>query len=154
MEQKPRKKSEPIMNRPMIITIASQSIAIFAAVFAAFQIGLQRYPADGEASVGARTIAFVTLILAELLRSFSARSERYPVLAIGLFRNSILNKAVLLSMALMLLVVYVPFLNPIFTTRPLAIVDWLVMLPLALIPFAVAEIHKWLGQRMRRQAKR
>ncbi|MDW7655548.1 MAG: cation-translocating P-type ATPase [Bacillota bacterium] len=152
MKQKPRRKSEPIMNRQMIFTIISQSIAIFAAVFAAFQIGLMRYPADGEASVGARSIAFVTLIMAELLRSFSARSERYPVLAIGLFRNKILNKAVLLSMALMLLVVYVPFLNPIFTTRPLALIDWLVMLPLALVPFVVAEIVKWLGRRKKTAA--
>jgi Ca2+-transporting ATPase len=143
MQQKPRGQKEPIMNRRMITTIVGQSLAIFAAVFAAFQIGLMRYPADGEASVGARTIAFITLILAELLRSFSARSESFPVLSLGVFRNRLLNQAVLLSLALMLLVVYVPFLNPIFSTQPLDWLDWLIMVPLALVPFVVAELSKW-----------
>lgn len=143
MLRQPRKKHEPIMNRQMLIGIASQSVAIFAAVFIAFQIGLNRYPAEGMASDGARTIAFITLIMAELLRSFSARSENYPVISLGLFKNTILNKAVLLSLALMLIVVYVPFLNPIFSTVPLSAADWLFMVPLALLPFAVAEIGKW-----------
>jgi len=143
MLRQPRKKHEPIMNRQMLIGIASQSVAIFAAVFIAFQIGLNRYPAEGMASDGARTIAFITLIMAELLRSFSARSENYPVISLGLLKNTILNKAVLLSLALMLIVVYVPFLNPIFSTVPLSAADWLFMVPLALLPFAVAEIGKW-----------
>ena len=81
--------------------------------------------------------------MAELLRSFSARSENYPVISLGLLKNTILNKAVLLSLALMLIVVYVPFLNPIFSTVPLSAADWLFMVPLALLPFAGAEIGKW-----------
>lgn len=152
MKRKPRNKKEPILNRPMIISIISQSIAIFASVYIAFQIGLTRYPAEAGASDGARTIAFITLILAELLRSFSARSEHFPVISLGLFKNSILNKAVGLSFLLMILVVYVPFLNPIFSTIPLNLVDWLFMIPLALVPFSVAEIRKAIRQwRMKKQ---
>lgn len=149
MQQKPRKIGESILNKDMTITIVTQAIAIFAAVFAAYQIGLARYGSvlvDGhsEPSHGAKTFAFVTLILAELFRSFSARSERNSVFRLGLFSNASLNKGVLISVALTLAVIYVPFLDPIFKTIAPSAIDWLVILPLALIPFVVAELVKWL----------
>jgi len=58
-----------------------------------------------------------------------------------------LNRAVGLSSLLMLLVIYVPFLNPIFSTVPLQIRDWLIIIPLALIPAIAAELGKWLHNR-------
>lgn len=143
MEQKPRSAKEPILNRLMLRTIVFQSLSIFAATFAAFQIGLRIYPGDtAGASTGARTFAFATLILAELLRSFSARSERLPVLRLGIFGNRTLNKAFALSLLLLLAVIYIPLLNPIFSTVALLLSDWLIILPLALLPFITAELDK------------
>lgn len=144
MKQKPRSQKEPILNGQMIRTIAIQSISIFAATFAAFLVGLTIYgrTTDGGPADGARTFAFVTLILAELFRSYSARSEHLSVFKLGLFSNVTLNKAILLSLALLFVVIYVPFLDPIFHTVMLTWTDWAVILPLALIPFAAAEIDK------------
>jgi Ca2+-transporting ATPase len=151
MEQRPRGQNELILNKPMIFTIVTQSVAIFAAVFAAFMIGRNLYPSMGlEPTDGARTYAFVTLILAELFRSYSARSEHLPVLRLGLFGNATLNKAIVLSLALLLVVIYVPFLDPIFHTIMLGWKDWIYILPLSLIPFAVAEILKFIQSRKRR----
>jgi P-type Ca2+ transporter type 2C len=149
MKHKPRDPREPILNRVMIRTIISQSLAIFATTFAAFQIGRLIYPdiltEQGlEPSHGARTFIFVTLILAELIRSFSARSEHLPVLRLGLLKNRFMNQAFLLSLALLLVVIYVPFLDPVFATVALTWTDWLIILPLALVPFLVAEISKFL----------
>jgi P-type Ca2+ transporter type 2C len=144
MKQKPRNQKESILNAEMIRTIVIQSIAIFAATFSAFLAGLSIYgrTIDGGPSDGARTFAFVTLILAELFRSYSARSEHLSVFKLGLFSNSTLNKAILLSLALLFVVVYVPFLDPIFHTVQLTGTDWAIILPLAMIPFAAAEIDK------------
>ena len=146
MQHKPRSQKEPILNNKMIRTIAVQSIAIFASTFSAFMIGLAIYgkDADGSPSDGARTFAFVTLILAELFRSYSARSEHLSVFKIGLFSNASLNKAILLSLALLLVVIYVPFLDPIFHTIMLSLSNWAIIVPLALVPFAAAEIDKAL----------
>ncbi len=150
MQHPPRGQKEPILNKAMIMTILSQSLAIFGAVFAAFMIGLDLYGSvNGEPANGARTYAFVTLILAELLRSYSARSENRPILQNRVFGNSTLNKAMVLSLVLLVLVVYVPFLNPVFSTVALGLADWLIILPLALIPFAVAEIGKFFTSRRR-----
>jgi Ca2+-transporting ATPase len=60
-------------------------------------------------------------IFSELLRAFTARSERYPLLRIGLFGNRAMFFAVASSLALLLLVVYVPFLQPVFNTVPLGL---------------------------------
>jgi P-type Ca2+ transporter type 2C len=147
MMQKPRNAKEPILNRLMLRTIIIQSVAIFAATFVAFRLGLAAYPSavSGTASDGARTFAFATLILAELFRSFSARSERLPVLRLGIFGNRFLNRSILLSIALLLVVIYVPFLNPVFSTVALGLGDWLMIVPLALLPFMAAEIGKLLS---------
>ncbi|NLC84069.1 MAG: cation-translocating P-type ATPase [Ruminococcaceae bacterium] len=154
MDQQPRDPKEPILNKPMIRSITLQSIAIFAAVFTAFRIGMLIYPNTSEIvgpSEGARTYAFITLIMSELIRSFSARSERVPVLMIGLFSNPTVVKAFLLSTALTLVVVYLPFMHIIFNTTSLTPLDWLRILPLAVIPFAVGELEKLIYYRRRQR---
>jgi len=154
MDQQPRDPKEPILNKPMIRSITLQSIAIFAAVFTAFRIGMLVYPNASEIvgpSEGARTYAFIALIMSELIRSFSARSERVPVLMIGLFSNPTVVKAFLLSAALTLVVVYVPFMHTIFNTTSLTLLDWLRILPLAVIPFAVGEVEKLIYYRRRQR---
>jgi len=91
----------------------------------------------------AQTMAFVTLVLSELFRAYTSRSERYPLFKLGLFSNKWMQLAVGFSVALLLMVVFVPFFQPIFGTVPLDELDeWLVILPLVLIPSVVAELQK------------
>jgi Ca2+-transporting ATPase len=89
-------------------------------------------------------MAFITLSLSELLRAFTARSERYPILKIGLFSNKNMNLAVISSTLLLLAVIYIPFLRPIFDTSPLTAAHWGIVLPLLLVPALAAEITKWV----------
>jgi len=97
-------------------------------------------------------MAFVTLSISELFRAYTARSEFYPLLKIGIFRNKLMNWAVLGSMTLILVVLYVPFFQPIFNTAPLGIAQWLEILPLVLIPSVAAELTKLvISKRMKSQ---
>ncbi len=146
MQQKPRSPSEPILNRPMAYVIISQSLAIFISVFISFIIGKGGFADLGEEMLTmGRTYAFTTLILAELFRSFSARSERISIFKLGLLSNRTLVKAFLFSLVMLFAVVYIPFLQPIFSTQGLGLADWVVIAPLSLIPFATAEIIKLFG---------
>jgi P-type Ca2+ transporter type 2C len=45
-------------------------------------------------------------------------------------------------------IIYVPFLDPIFETTFLTLKDWLVMLPLILVPSLAAEANKWVLRRI------
>ena len=126
MKRSPRPPREPVINSDMAIGIAVIAIVDAIAILTAFALGLQRYPGHLGA---AQTIAFVTLCTSELIRAFTARSEYHSVLSIGLFSNRWMVGAVTVSFALVLMVVYVPFLQPFFDTVPLTLDDWLLMLP-------------------------
>ncbi len=139
MDRPPRPPQEPIINKFMQIGILVQTIAITAVTLAAFAIG--RF-IDPEHIEFAETMAFVTLSVSELFRAYTARSEFYPLFKIGFFKNKLMNYAVIGSMVMILLVVYVPFLQPIFNTAPLGWEQWLEILPLVLIPSVAAELTK------------
>ncbi|HCS39154.1 MAG TPA: ATPase [Anaerolineaceae bacterium] len=144
MDQKPRPPKEPIINKQMAIGVVIQTLAIAGVTLFAFWRGLMHTDIPLATRLPyAETMAFLTLSASELLRAFTARSERYPLLKIGVFSNKWMNWAVLLSFVLLLAVVYVPFLNPVFQTTPLGWTEWSMILPLLLIPSVVAEITKW-----------
>lgn len=63
------------------------------------------------------------------MRAFTARSETHSIFTIGLCSNRWMIWAVGASFLLVLMVVYVPFLQPVFDTVPLGLDDWLLMLP-------------------------
>ena len=97
-------------------------------------------------------MAFVTLSLSELVRAYTARSEYYPLLKIGIFTNRNMNLALLFSAALIFAVIYIPFFNPIFNTVPLGWQQWEVLLPLLLVPSLAAEAVKLIHQRRQKRS--
>ncbi len=147
MQQPPRPPSEPIVNRFMWSGIAIQTVAITAVTLTAYLLGMKLHEGLPDQYIFAETMAFVTLSASELFRAYTARSERYPILKVGLFTNRNMNYAVLVSLVLLLSVVYVPFLNTVFDTVPLGWQQWEVLLPLLLIPSVVAEAVKYFISR-------
>ena len=102
----------------------------------------------------AETMAFVTLSLCELFRAYTVRSERASIFQLGVFTNKYMQYAVGLSIALLLLVVNIPFLQPIFNTHFLAPIEWLVVVSVALVPAIGEEITKlYLRSQDRKIAK-
>ena len=144
MNQPPRPAKEPIINKQMQVGIVVQTIAITAVTLTAYFIGLW---ADPQHIEFAETMAFATLSISELFRAFTARSEFYPLLKIGVFNNKWMNYAVLASLVMILLVIYVPFLNPIFKTEPLGWTQWVEIIPLLLVPSIAAEVTKFVQSR-------
>lgn len=148
MLQTPRKKSESIINRKMQMSILVQSLAIFAAVFSSFLIGLNVLYLNSEMRLeNSRTMAFATLILAELFRAYSARSEHISVFKLGLFSNKSMNAAVTLSLVMMFGVIYIPGVNKVFDNAILDPIAWIPIVILALIPFLASEIFKAIRYR-------
>jgi len=95
----------------------------------------------------AETMAFVTLSLAELFRAYTVRSERASLFSIGVFSNKYMQYAVGASIALVLIVCAVPFLQPIFNTHFLTAREWGVVVGLALMPAVAEEITKFFLRR-------
>ncbi len=95
----------------------------------------------------AETMAFVTLSLAELFRAYTVRSERASIFKIGIFSNKYMQYAVGISIALLLIVCAVPFLQPIFNTHFLSGREWGLVVGLALMPAVAEEITKFFLRR-------
>lgn len=147
MKLPPRKKSEPIINRSMKVSVAIQAVGIFIAVATVYIISLTTqsdffFASSIDKTVGSRTVAFATLILAELFRAYASRSEHESVFKIGLFSNRFMNLSVLGSLVLLIAVIYIPGVNMVFDNVALNPMAWLVILPVALIPFAFSEVSK------------
>ena len=167
MDQKPRAKNEPIVNRSMGLGIIVQTFAQTGAVLGAFIMGLAWHLEAGAVIPAgsnilsfvlshewrgvdvqtAETMAFVTLSLAELFRAYTVRSERASIFTIGFFSNKYMQYAVGLSIALLLIVCSVPFLQPIFNTHFLTGPEWGLVLGLALMPAIAEEITKFFLRR-------
>ena len=126
MQAPPRPPKEPVINRDMAIGIGVVAIVDAIAILSVFWLAMQKFPGDLDHS---RTIAFVTLCTSELLRAYTARSEHHSVFYVGLFSNRWMVWATTISFALVLLIVYVPFLRPFFDTVPLTMEEWIFMAP-------------------------
>jgi Ca2+-transporting ATPase len=148
MQQPPRPPKENIINRFMQIGVVVQTIAITSVVLGAYYLGMHTDPQHIEF---AETMAFATLSISELLRAYTARSEYFPLLKIGVFKNRWMNWAILSSVVMILAVIYVPFLNRVFNTMPLGLAQWEVIVPLFFVPSVAAELTKAFLSPMRRK---
>ena len=147
MRQKPRPANEPIITRELWILTGIQAVVETIATLGAYVVSLNMLDPDPTNPVLSRTIAFTTLVIAELLRAFTARSERFNVWQIGPFKNRWMVYAVGISFILLLFVIYLPFLQPVFSTVPLTGQHWLTLLPFTLLPSLAAEIAKFVIRR-------
>lgn len=95
-----------------------------------------------------QTIAFTVLCFSQMGHVLAIRSERESLFKIGLFSNKPLLAALLLTVVLQLLIIYVPFLNIIFKTQPLSAFDLCLTVLASSIVFWVVEIEKWVFRRL------
>lgn len=130
MRQPPRNRKESIFARGLGWKIISRGFLIGLTTLAAFWLTLQDNPND---LTKAQTVAFSTLVMAQLIHVFDCRSEK------SIFsRNPLENKWLILAVAtsfLMLVgVIYLEALQPIFKTTALHVQEWLFILFFAMLP--------------------
>lgn len=140
MDRPPRDPNEAILDKRMLLGVSFQSLAVAGASLAAYLISLDVYGVENIVEV--RTITFTTLILSELLRAYSSRSQNYTLFRIGLFSNKKMLLATAGAFLLLMAVLYLPFMNNIFYTFPLNGGDWKIVLSFAFIPLVVGELSK------------
>ncbi|WP_055107580.1 calcium-translocating P-type ATPase, SERCA-type [Paenibacillus ihumii] len=151
MEQKPRGKTENIFARRLGWKILSRGLLIGLCTLGAFWITLQSNPGAEGQLAKAQSVAFATLVMAQLIHVFDCRSSR-SIFHRNLLQNRLLVIAVLSSILLLLGVIYIEPLQPIFKTVPLTMRDWSITLVAAGIPtFLLGAGSVWSGRRNRRK---
>ncbi|QQZ08000.1 calcium-translocating P-type ATPase, SERCA-type [Heyndrickxia vini] len=130
MKRKPRHPKEGIFARKLGWKVISRGFLIGFVTLLAFLTIYRKNPDQLEY---AQTIAFATLVLTQLIHVFDCRSEK-SVFSRNPFGNMYLVWAVISSIVLMLVVIYVPSLQQIFHTLPIKPKDWLLIIGLSSVP--------------------
>jgi len=140
MGRPPRPPWEPVVTRPIAAAVVGpRALVVAGVVLTAFLFWLYALDASEEK---ARTMAFVTLILAEDLKAHGSRSLYRTIVALGPLKNLYLVGATAISWALLLLILYVPLLQDAFHAEPLSGSEWLAVAGLASLPLLVIEAMK------------
>jgi len=146
MQRRPRDPNESILTRNAYLVILILGIWLGLLTLYVFS-GLYEVDIDR-----ARTMAFTGLVIFELYNVLNFRSFRFPLYRIGFFTNPTLLLAILGTLALQALVVYVPILQVFLGTAPLALADWGLLALLGLPVLLAGEAYKILRLRLGREA--
>lgn len=147
MERPPRDPNESIFARNLHLKIIMTGAVISLCTLAVFVYALWQNPND---LVKARTLAFTTLVMSQLIFVFQCRSEYHSIFAVGLFTNMYLVGAVLVSGLMHVLVLYQPWLQSIFATTALTLDDWLLVLAFAAASLIIDTVIRFIKRQVRR----
>ena len=142
MKRKPRNPRTGIFTRPVV------TLMVLGGIWSTLiNLGLFTWALNSGRSIEeAMTMTFVSLVLIQFFKAYNFRSDRNSLLEQP-FANKWLNTAILWEIALLIVIIYVPFLHDAFGTYYLPLVDWLVITGLAVTIVPVLELAKWMERR-------
>lgn len=117
MDNPPIDPKASIVDKKMGLAIGFQSVFLAGAVLASYAIGHFIVGNGVEGNLFGSTFAFITIIVGELLRTYSARSEHLTIFKMKLFENKLVNYSSIAGLVLLLIVLFVPGVNDIFYTN-------------------------------------
>jgi Ca2+-transporting ATPase len=119
MQRAPRKAAEPLLSRRRIVLSTLQGLSVLLVVFLVFATA--RYREESETT--ARTLAFAILVIGNLMLILTNRSWTRPIVATLRTPNRALGWVILGAATMLVLVIYVPFLQTLFRFSPLHLHD-------------------------------
>lgn len=159
MDRAPRKLNDNVIDRPMWGDIVFIGIIMAAVTLIGMDMHLDGGLFTDRSAmtmshdmqmIHARTMGFTILVFAQMFNALASRSHLQSVF-VGLFSNHWLWGAIGVSVALQLVVIYVPFLNEPFGTVPLDFTEWIECMSLALTVLIASELRKvvlrWMHNR-------
>ena len=124
MYRRPRKKNESIFSQGLGSKILLRGLFIGIGTLAVFALMLYLTYNDLKR---ARSCAFATLVLCQLIFVFECRSENRSVIRINPLTNFPLILAVICSLGLLLMAIYLPFFQTVFQTVALNKIEWIII---------------------------
>ena len=150
MARPPRPLSERVIDTRMQLGVLFVGSVMAVATLVSLDIALPGGLVEGSRPVDeGRTIAFTTLVIAQLFNCFNARSDHQSA-ARHLFTNPLLWGAIALSALLQVAVVHVPLLNDAFDTAPLDAAAWALCVAMASSVLIAEELRKLVSRARRR----
>lgn len=148
MHRTPRRLKDRIVDGEMWLSIGVIGVVMAIVTLLALDSKLPGGFIEGTGTIEeARTMAFTTLVFAQLFNTFNCRSDEVSAFS-QMFVNRWLWGALALSIVLQIAVVHLPFLNSAFGTQPLSIMDWAFCIALASMVLWADEVKKVIERRI------
>lgn len=153
MKKPPRPFSSKLFNRKTWFNILYQGIIVTILTIGSFLIGtyLENGSFTNLLSYDGKTMAFLTMSMAEIFHSFNLRSKNDSIFKIKT-TNKYLWFGCLGSLILTTMVIYIPYLANLFGFRYLAYYEFAIALGLGLLIIPIVEIVKKLENKLKKSA--
>lgn len=153
MKREPRSSKDGIFANGLGFDVAWQGVMVTVVTLAAYFVGMHLAQGTEEfVHQNGMTMAFLTLSMAEIFHSFNMRSRRESIFAMK-NQNKYLLGAMVLSLILTTVVIYVPFLANMFDFAAISALEYFISMLLAISVIPIVEIVK-LIQRAVEKKKR
>jgi P-type Ca2+ transporter type 2C len=138
LNRPPRKTNENIFSNGVGIHILWVGLLIGAVC-----LGVQAW-AMHQGNEKWQTMVFTVLCISQMVHALAIRSDWKSLFQQGILGNKQLIGAILLTFGLQLAVIYVPFLQDIYRTHPLSLLELIICIALSSLVFWAVEIEKWI----------
>lgn len=135
MKRKPRDPKQSIVDKRFLTKIFRNGFLISVGSLMVFLYGISQ----GYAIEVSRTMTFSTMAFGQLLHIFNVRKKSGFGIEKTVFQNPFLIGALISSVVLQLIVVYVPFFNIVIGTIPLELNKWSIIILGAIIPTVIIQ---------------
>ena len=150
MERPPRKKSDSLLNRKIIIKaflwygLIEAMIAMGAYFFSYWTHGgsLSNLADSGLLYRQATTMTLGAIIFCQIGMVMNCRTEAHSVFSIRLLGNKLINKGIIFEILLFIALAYIPIFHDLFNTAPLGLMDWLFLLICPIPVVLIEELRK------------
>ncbi|KGO95077.1 cation-translocating P-type ATPase [Flavobacterium subsaxonicum] len=149
MKQKPRSPMESFFSDGAGLRTIIGGLLIGAVTITAFWYGHYEHgysPLDESIPKStleyARSMAFMVLVVAQLLYALAMRKRHKTIIEVGFFSNKFLLGAIFFGLAMQMMLISIPFMQKAFNLQPLDGCGWAMVSFLGLLPLLVKELYK------------
>lgn len=127
-----------LLNKPTSIRILIQGIGLGIISFINFYLVYEKT----QNYVLASSVCFLSLVVAQLINAYNAKSDVKSIFSIQTLKNSYLHISVIFSLALSLIIIYSPYLNSIFKTESIGTSNIILIASTSILVIILDELHK------------
>ena len=158
MDVPPRSKKERLLNLPVIfrgyVFLGSiEAVLVISGYFwvlysGGWQWG-QTLAFTDPLYLKATTMTFAGIVTAQIGNLVGCQTTRTSTFSVGIFKNKWVIRGILFEVAVVLSIVYVPYLQGLFSTTALGITEWLYLATFIPIMFFAEELRKYFVRKHR-----
>ncbi len=152
MNRPPRSPDEPLFNKFVTFRVFFVSLIMTAGTIILFNLqysaGLSEGMEAPDAQAKAQTISVTFVIMFQIFYMLNCRSLKDSLQKIGWFSNPVVYLGIGVVLVLQAIFIYAPFMQSIFGTEPLELIDiaWATGFGFAVFP--IIGIEKWIHSRL------